>query len=39
VFRFTAEAAGKVDLELIYKRPFEKDKPPARTYKLAVEIE
>jgi inhibitor of cysteine peptidase len=39
VFRFTAEAAGKSELELVYKRPFEKDKPPARTYKLAVEIE
>jgi inhibitor of cysteine peptidase len=39
VFRFTAEAAGKTDLELVYKRPFEKDKPPAKTYRLAVEIE
>jgi inhibitor of cysteine peptidase len=39
VFRFTAEAAGKTELELIYKRPFEKDKPPAKTYKLTVEIE
>ena len=39
VFRFTAEAAGKSELELIYKRPFEKDKPPAKTYKLTVEIE
>jgi inhibitor of cysteine peptidase len=39
VFRFTAEAAGKTELELVYKRPFEKDKPPARTYKLTVEIE
>ena len=39
VFRFTAEAPGKTELELVYKRPFEKDKPPAKTYKLAVEIE
>jgi inhibitor of cysteine peptidase len=39
VFRFTAEAAGKSELELVYKRPFEKDKPPAKTYKLTVEIE
>jgi len=39
VFRFTAEAVGKTELELIYKRPFEKDKPPAKTYKLTVEIE
>jgi inhibitor of cysteine peptidase len=39
VFRFTAEAPGKTELELVYKRPFEKDKPPAKTYKLSVEIE
>ena len=39
VFRFTAEATGKTDLELIYRRPFEKDKAPAKTYKLSVEIE
>jgi inhibitor of cysteine peptidase len=39
VFRFTAGAPGKSDLELVYKRPFEKDKSPAKTYKLSVEIE
>ncbi len=38
VFRFTAEAAGKSELELIYRRPFEKDKPPAKTFRLTVEI-
>jgi inhibitor of cysteine peptidase len=39
VFRFTAEATGKSELRLIYKRPFEKDTPPAKTFKLTVEVE
>jgi inhibitor of cysteine peptidase len=38
VFRFQAKAAGKNDLELIYRRPFEKDKEPARTFKLTIQI-
>jgi inhibitor of cysteine peptidase len=39
VFRFKAEAVGTSDLELHYKRPFEKDKPPAKTFKLNVTVE
>jgi inhibitor of cysteine peptidase len=31
VFRFDAAAAGTSELTLEYKRPFEKDKPPAKT--------
>src|SRR5262249_53305235 len=38
VFTFTAEAAGEADLEMQYKRPFEKDKEPAKTYKFKVVI-
>jgi len=39
VFRFKAEKTGTSDLELQYKRPFEKDKEPARTFKVTVTIE
>jgi inhibitor of cysteine peptidase len=39
VYRFKAEAAGTSDLELHYKRPFEKDKPPAKTFKITVVVE
>ncbi|HYT91285.1 MAG TPA: protease inhibitor I42 family protein [Gemmataceae bacterium] len=39
VFRFKAEAAGTSSLELEYKRPFEKDKPAAKTFKLKVTVE
>lgn len=38
IFRFTAEAAGEFELELHYKRPFEKDKDPAKTHKVKVTI-
>jgi len=38
VFRFRAVAAGTNDLELHYKRPFEKDKAPTKTYKLSIQI-
>ena len=38
VFTFTAEAAGEVDVEMQYKRPFEKDKEPAKVYKFRVVI-
>lgn len=39
IFRFEAKKAGKSDLELHYHRPFEKDKPPAKTFKISVVIE
>ncbi|HZY84553.1 MAG TPA: protease inhibitor I42 family protein [Gemmataceae bacterium] len=39
VFRFDAAAAGSSELTLEYKRPFEKDKPPAKTYKITVKVE
>lgn len=38
VFRFEAKAPGASDLELHYKRPFEKDKPPAKTFKLTIRV-
>jgi inhibitor of cysteine peptidase len=38
VFTFTAEAAGEVEVELHYKRPFEKDKEPAKKYTFKVVI-
>ena len=38
VFTFTAEAAGETAVELHYKRPFEKDKEPAKTYKFKVVV-
>jgi inhibitor of cysteine peptidase len=37
-FRFKAESAGSSELELHYKRPFEKGKEPAKTFKITVEI-
>jgi inhibitor of cysteine peptidase len=39
VFRFDATAAGTSELTLEYKRPFEKDKPAAKTYKITVKVE
>jgi len=39
VFRFEAVADGSVRLEMWYKRPFEKDKKPAKKFSVAVEIE
>lgn len=39
VWRFKAEAAGTAELELHYVRPFDKDKPPAKTFKLKVKAE
>ena len=38
VFRFQAVAAGTCELELHYRRPFEKDKPPEKTYKLTLQV-
>jgi inhibitor of cysteine peptidase len=39
VFRFDAAAAGTSELTLEYKRPFEKDKPAAKTFRLTVKVE
>jgi inhibitor of cysteine peptidase len=39
VFLFEAVAAGKVRLEMWYKRPFEKEKQPARKFDVSVTIE
>jgi predicted secreted protein len=39
VFNFSAAAAGGSDIEMHYARPFEKDKAPARTFKLKVKVE
>ena len=38
VFKFRAVAAGKGNLELHYVRPWEKNTPPARVYKLAIAV-
>jgi inhibitor of cysteine peptidase len=35
-FTFDAGSAGEVEIVLHYKRPFEKDKEPAKTYKFKV---
>ena len=37
--RFRAEAAGKTVLRLVYRRPFEKDAAPARTFEATVAVE
>jgi predicted secreted protein len=39
VFRFEAAAPGSAQLEMWYKRPFEKDKKPAKSFTVTVEIE
>jgi inhibitor of cysteine peptidase len=39
VFRFDAVAAGSSELALEYKRPFEKDKPAAKTFRITVKVE
>lgn len=39
IFRFRAEAAGSSALELNYARPFDKDKAPAKTFKLEAKVE
>jgi len=36
--RFEASAAGNVAIVLDYKRPWEKDKAPAKTFTVAVEV-
>src|SRR5262249_44508767 len=37
-FTFTATAPGTVEVEMHYKRPFEKDKEPAKTFKFKAVI-
>lgn len=37
--RFTAKAAGMSEVELHYRRPFEKDKKPEKTFKVKVEVQ
>lgn len=37
-FLFAAEAPGDVALRLVYRRPFEKDKPPEKTFELTVKV-
>lgn len=39
IYRFEAVGAGKTHLEMDYKRPFEKDKAPAKVFKITVEVE
>lgn len=38
VFQFKAIASGKLELELHYSRPFEKEKPPARVFRINVNV-
>lgn len=38
VFRFKAKAAGQVELKLNYRRAWEKDVPPAKTFAVTVVI-
>src|SRR5262249_41644708 len=37
-FRFQAEEPGASDLELVYRRPFEKEAKPAKTFKVTFTI-
>ena len=38
LFRFKAEWIGTSDLEIVYRRPFEKGKAPAKTFSVTVVI-
>jgi inhibitor of cysteine peptidase len=38
VFRFKAEGIGTSDLEIVYRRPFEKGKAPAKMFSVTVTI-
>ena len=38
VFRFSADKAGATELELQYARPFEKDKAPAQTFRVSLDV-
>lgn len=37
-FHFQAATAGATHLKLVYHRSFEKDKPPLKTFQLAVKV-
>jgi inhibitor of cysteine peptidase len=39
VFKFKAVKAGKAEVKLAYARPWEKDKPPIKTFSAPVEVE
>jgi inhibitor of cysteine peptidase len=39
VFKFKAVKPGKAEVKLAYARPWEKDKPPAKTFAVPVEVE
>jgi len=39
VFSFKAIKVGMTKLQLVYHRPFEKEKPPERVYEVIVEIQ
>ena len=36
--RFDAASAGQAELTLVYHRPFEKNVPPAKTFRLRVSV-
>ena len=38
ILRFEAAKAGKTSLQLIYHRPFEKNKPPIKTFEVRVTV-
>ena len=37
-FHFKAVGKGKAEITFVYRRPWEKDRPPAKSFKLKVEI-
>ena len=39
VMRFEAEKVGKTSLNLIYHRPFEKNKPPIKTFEVKIIVQ
>lgn len=39
ILRFVGERPGAATLQLAYRRPWEKDQPPARTFRLALRIQ
>jgi len=39
VFQFTAQDAGKGDLELVYRRPWMKNVPPEKSFKVTLTVQ